>query len=104
MDLFLLSHIKCFVLRLVCLYFQIDNGRLDNRRCHNHSVVSFTHEIFKNVILIVVAVSILLFKKHMNCIESCITSKFADFSQTSKRLGELWATVPFNEKYVSINS
>ncbi|KAL1116794.1 hypothetical protein AAG570_005264 [Ranatra chinensis] len=23
-----------------------------------------------------------------------------DFSQTSKRLGELWATVPFNEKYI----
>ncbi|XP_039299540.1 FACT complex subunit Ssrp1-like [Nilaparvata lugens] len=24
-----------------------------------------------------------------------------DFSQTSKKLGELWATVPFNKKYVS---
>ncbi|KAG8324957.1 negative regulation of Wnt signaling pathway [Homalodisca vitripennis] len=23
-----------------------------------------------------------------------------DFSQTSKRLGELWATVPYNEKYI----
>lgn len=26
---------------------------------------------------------------------------FSDFSQTSKKLGELWATVPYNEKYVS---
>ncbi|XP_008486747.2 SRY-related protein LG27, partial [Diaphorina citri] len=27
-----------------------------------------------------------------------------DFSQVSKKLGELWHTVPFNEKYVSAES
>jgi hypothetical protein len=31
-----------------------------------------------------------------------IINLFPDFSQTSKKLGELWSTVPYNEKYVSI--
>jgi hypothetical protein len=35
----------------------------------------------------------IIYIKHILC--------FADFATMSKRLGELWATVPTNEKYVS---
>lgn len=38
-------------------------------------------------------------QKHISYINHVLC--FADFATMSKRLGELWATVPTNEKYVS---
>ena len=46
-----------------------------------------------------ICIYITAIQKHISYINHVLC--FADFATMSKRLGELWATVPTNEKYVS---
>jgi hypothetical protein len=61
------------------------------------------HKAWKNEDYVKVCKCIHMYKtviqKHIIYINHILC--FADFATMSKRLGELWATVPTNEKYVS---